>query len=459
MRAIYQVVVTGDSGGSVTSSVATLTVATITSQPASRANVAGTTATFSVVVGGIITSSSYQWLKNGVVMTDGGNVSGSTAATLTLSNVQDADAAGYSVVVTNVAGSVTSSVASLVVLESGNRILFQWSFDGIAGNPMSTCADAISGVVLTSFNSGLSATIAYGASNPWYNTNGTSAVFQNTPGANTTGVGLFANDTGVNGPLDISVVTNLTLEAFVFPYDVRQAVIVRKDGGTGGYYIDERPDGHFGLSLKSASQDLTDQLECNDLPYTSNQWYHVAMVWDGAGVTFYVNGVQSHDLGVNHVTVVPFTGPVGDSTNSLGVGAFVQDNANPPANSSQFFYGQIDEVRISNAALPPGQFLINHGDYTGPPVIIAQPQNVTVPVGLNPNFIASAVGPGLNWQWRFNNTNIISGATNYFCQLANVSSASAGCYSVTHLQCLWFHQQPKCLADGDATLLAERSGL
>jgi predicted esterase len=146
-------------------------------------------------------------------------------------------------------------------------------------------------------------------------------------------------------------------------------------------------------------------------------------------VTFYVNGVQSHDLGVNHLTVVPFTGLVGDSTDSLGVGAFVQDNANPPANSSQFFYGQIDEVRISNAALLPGQFLINQGNYTGPPVIIAQPQDVAVPVGLNPNFIVSAVGPGLNWQWSFNNTNI-SGATNYFCPLANVSSAAAGYYSV-----------------------------
>jgi pimeloyl-ACP methyl ester carboxylesterase len=35
----------------------------------------------------------------------------------------------------------------------------------------------------------------------------------------------------------------------------------------------------------------------------------------------------------------------------------------------------------------------------------------------------------LRWQWSFNNTNI-SGATNYFCQLANVSSAASGSYSV-----------------------------
>jgi len=111
----YQVVVTGSSG-SVTSSVATLIVATITNQPTSCANVVGTTATFSVSVGGV-TSSGYQWLKNGIVMTNGGNVSGSTAATLTLSNVQHADAASYAVAVTNVAGSMTSSPAMLTVVD------------------------------------------------------------------------------------------------------------------------------------------------------------------------------------------------------------------------------------------------------------------------------------------------------------------------------------------------------
>ncbi len=112
----YQVVVTG-SGGSVTSSVATVIVATITRQPASRANVVGTTATFSVAVGGVA-SSGYQWLKNGLAMTDGGNASGSTADTLTLGAVQHADAASYAVVITNVAGCVTSSLAILTVVDS-----------------------------------------------------------------------------------------------------------------------------------------------------------------------------------------------------------------------------------------------------------------------------------------------------------------------------------------------------
>jgi sugar lactone lactonase YvrE len=140
----YQVVVTG-SGGSVTSSVVTLIVATITNQPASRANVVGTMATFSVGVGGV-TSSSYQWLKNGAVMTNGGNISGSTAATLILNNVQHADAASYAVVVTNVAGSVTSSPAMLTVVDWPIIISTQPASQALWAGGHVTFAVGVSGV-------------------------------------------------------------------------------------------------------------------------------------------------------------------------------------------------------------------------------------------------------------------------------------------------------------------------
>jgi sugar lactone lactonase YvrE len=140
----YQVVVTG-SGGSVTSSVVTLIVATITNQPASRANVVGTMATFSVGVGGV-TLSSYQWLKNGVIMTNGGNVSGSTAATLNLSNVQHADAASYAVVVTNVAGSVTSSPAVLTVFDLPITITAQPTNQAVWAGGNGTFTVEVSGV-------------------------------------------------------------------------------------------------------------------------------------------------------------------------------------------------------------------------------------------------------------------------------------------------------------------------
>ena len=105
--------------GSLMSSTATLTVVTvapaITTQPASRTNNAGTTATFSVVSSGLLPLS-YQWQKNGTNLVNGGKVSGAITNVLSITSVSNSDAASYSVIVTNLLGSTTSSNAVLAVI-------------------------------------------------------------------------------------------------------------------------------------------------------------------------------------------------------------------------------------------------------------------------------------------------------------------------------------------------------
>ncbi|MGA2279766.1 MAG: immunoglobulin domain-containing protein [Verrucomicrobiota bacterium] len=86
----------------------------IVRQPASQTASTNITVTFTVIALGA-PALSYEWQKNGSNLIDGGNVSGSTSTTLTLTDVQDADAAGYAVVITNAIGSVTSSNAVLTV--------------------------------------------------------------------------------------------------------------------------------------------------------------------------------------------------------------------------------------------------------------------------------------------------------------------------------------------------------
>jgi hypothetical protein len=112
-------VVIANAAGSVTSSIATLTVIsppTIVTQPVSRTNSAGTTAIFTVASGG--TTPNYQWVKNGTNnLVDAGNTSGSATATLTLTGVSSTNAGSYSVILTNAAGSVTSSVVILTVID------------------------------------------------------------------------------------------------------------------------------------------------------------------------------------------------------------------------------------------------------------------------------------------------------------------------------------------------------
>jgi hypothetical protein len=58
----------------------------------------------------------YQWRKNGVELTDGGAISGATAANLTISSTADGDAGYYDVLVRKSGAIVTSQTAIISVL-------------------------------------------------------------------------------------------------------------------------------------------------------------------------------------------------------------------------------------------------------------------------------------------------------------------------------------------------------
>jgi pectate lyase len=82
---------------------------TIVAQPQDTTNLLGNNATFTVSANGTAPLG-FQWYFN--TNTPLGN---GTSSTLTLANVQYTNAGGYSVIVTNIAGSVTSRVAQLIV--------------------------------------------------------------------------------------------------------------------------------------------------------------------------------------------------------------------------------------------------------------------------------------------------------------------------------------------------------
>jgi len=65
------------------------------------------------------------------------------------------------------------------------------------------------------------------------------------------------------------------------------------------------------------------------------------------------------------------------------------------------------------------------------PVIVTQPHDVTIATGGSTNFTVSATGsPPLAYQWVFNDTNVIAGATSSTLTLVNISPSQAGSYSV-----------------------------
>jgi hypothetical protein len=108
-------VVVSNSAGNVTSSAAMLTISaaavapSITAQPIGQTVAAGQSATFSVTATGSAPLT-YQWKKNGAAISSANSSSYTTPSTTSSDN-----GAPFSVVVSNSAGSVTSSVATLTV--------------------------------------------------------------------------------------------------------------------------------------------------------------------------------------------------------------------------------------------------------------------------------------------------------------------------------------------------------
>ena len=137
----YSVIVS-NSLGSVTSAVATLTVTipvpVIVTPPQSQTVLVGAPVNFSVLASGGAPLS-YQWRSNEV------DIPGATLTNYALASAQPNYAANYRVVVTNLYGSVTSSVATLTVLSGYSGVLAGWDMNAASGfglSPMSPTTNA-----------------------------------------------------------------------------------------------------------------------------------------------------------------------------------------------------------------------------------------------------------------------------------------------------------------------------
>ena len=132
--------------GAVQDRVFTLNVVSppvITGEPANVTTLDGATATFMVSVTGDAPLY-YQWYHNGTNLVDGGGISGSTTAMLTLANVSSTNVGVYAVVVSNVAQSVTSDSATLALTASEPVIMVQpVDFASVAGRTAEFSVSAI----------------------------------------------------------------------------------------------------------------------------------------------------------------------------------------------------------------------------------------------------------------------------------------------------------------------------
>jgi hypothetical protein len=396
----YDVVVT-NLYGSATSSAATLAVLVppqITSQPQDQTVVLGTSVSFTVGASGS-SPLRYQWYFNGASMNS------ATNSSMVLTPVVLSEAGTYSVTVSNAVGSASSRNAALAVLDSGS------------------CAAPPSGLV-SWWAAETNALDSAGTNN---------GILRNGVAFAVGRVGLAFNLDGSSQYVDVTSsaslnpTASLSLEAWVYPrlpFNSVSSPIIKKAGeGSGqqdGYALEVTPSGTaiFGVYLAGGTGwSIT---PATSLP--ASRWSHVAGVFDGTNVTFYLNGVPS--------AVASAAGQIQPSGNNLQLG-------HDPSNPSRYFNGLIDEASVYRIALSASQIqaIYNAGSAgkcpsSLSPSVLAQPQSQTVTSGVNVSFSALAAGtPPLNYQWQFNGSSL-SGATSTTLTLTNVQLAQAGSYTV-----------------------------
>ena len=399
----------------------------ITSQPQSQTVTAGATATFSVLATG--SGLTYQWRKDGVA------ISGANASSYSISGAQASNAGSYTVVVSNTAGSVTSSAATLTV--NGVPVVTSAATAtapvGQAFSYQITASRSPTGFNATGLPAGLSVNTGTGLISGTPTIVGTSTVTLSASNADGTGTGV------------------LTLTVALPPS------------------ITSQPQGQTVNPGQSAAFSVT---VTGTAPF-SYQWRKNGGNLSGAiNATLTLNSVQAADAGDYSVVVSNGAGSVTSAVAALAVNAPVTLLTQPQAQTLN--RGAVLTLavtasgtqpityqwRLNGANLPNATSatytvasvqLSDAGNYdvvlnnivgsvtsTVVPVtvvvaadILTQPVSQTVLPGSSVTFLVVAEGSGtLSYQWTKNGQNV-SGATTATLALSNVTTNDQGAYRVT----------------------------
>ncbi|MBL9166225.1 MAG: immunoglobulin domain-containing protein [Verrucomicrobiales bacterium] len=421
--------------GSVTSRVASVTILALPSliqQPTNLTVIVGKAASFSVTAAGT-PPLSYQWSKGGV------KIAGATSKTFSIAVTKATDAADYSVAVTNVAGRITSSNATLTVLVPPTITQAPTNLTVILGQ------SALFTVTATA-----NAPLSY----QWLK--GTVPI----PGA--TGASYLIPSAQVTDAAGYSVVvtnvagkatsTSVTLKVLVPPQLTRQPTnLIVNLGKTASFSV-----------LATGTAPL------------SYQWLKGGIRITGAtSQTFSIAAVKATDVADYSVTVTNLAGSVSSTNASLTVifpptltqaptnltvvvGESATFNVTATANAPLSYQWRKGTANILGATgsvytLPvtkttdAGSYTVVVSDRAGSvtstaavltvkpavlPVITQQPTNQIVPLGQSATFVVAVNSrPSPTYQWSKNKV-ALSGATNAGFTLHGVSASDAGSYTV-----------------------------
>ncbi len=300
----------------------------IGSQPQDQTTDEGGSATFTVGAAGT-SPLAYQWYRNGAA------ISGETNSSLTLNNLCAGESGGFSVVVCNAVGCVTSAPPATISITPLPTTLItagltgHWKFDETSGVSASDSTDNANAGVLNNFPGDNSQWVAGQI--------GGALSFSGQGSQNWVYVANYPKPT-----------TTMTISAWVLANSRPTWASIAKNwgGATAGQF-------HFGLN--AGDGDLSNyQIDNGGGLFVTREgaqfplgtWQHVAFVCDGAQMRIYRNGAQ--------VASTPYNGTILNTPvmSSLAIGCKTDDSGLVPDGGAPGFWdGKMDDMGLWNRGL------------------------------------------------------------------------------------------------------------
>lgn len=409
----------------------------ITGQPKSQYITSGEKVVMSAT--GVVGTSpfGYQWQFNGTdvnLLPGATNFVGATSNVLTILSATAAEVGTYRLRITNSIGTTYSSNATVSIQTPA--LVGKW-FSGTE-----SLADT--------------AGYAPAGRHDGFTVGGTSYAFTNDvpPGKTGSSLWLYNGDTGI-GIHNSSTLDTAYLNTFDEKINHAMTVSLWAKGWPGGWnpFISKQGEGSFGWQLRQNGQNNVSP--CWTIRGAGGNVTMGAAVYgdpadlSASGVTFGNDGnwhlyVGTYDAatGLRNLYV---DGVLSASENSNGVynvspASYLAIGARDTAAGNtfgNFFTGLVYDARIYNYAIAASNVLELYGVIA--PSIASQPGDAVTFAGSGAKFTVNASGtPPLNYQWRFNGTNIelLANSTNYtginsnVLTILNASTNEVGTYSV-----------------------------
>ena len=326
------------------------------------------------------------WKKNGVIITDGGNISGALTPTLTISNLTASDYDSYSCeAVHNCVASTPSAfnITQRNLVTVSNAYLYSYyAFNNAIGTDFSGNNKNLP------FTSGVSSVADKdNNANKALNFNGTSSY-------------LYMN----NDPAMYNNGSATTFAMWLKPTSSANQRIIEKNGS---YYVDVNANVYrFILNTGSV-------FNTSVMPII-NIWQHIAFTYDGTStMKFFLNGVLTNTMSAGSITLTPNTSPfyVG-CTNVF----------------SLRYAGVMDELKFYKRALSDQEV---YGLFAAPSI----QQQISSSVACNTGSVtlnATSFSPEVvSYQWYLNG-NILSGQTSPTLSIPSLNNTNTGAYVCTY---------------------------